>query len=328
MKLTAVLLLCLLPALPSLAQDAPPAPANPAPANPAAAPQPSDPLVVDLSTPEKTVETFVATLSRHDFAATMRCVQSSRETPYLREVLTRPGGVPPNLQVTTSVREKTDTTATVAYVLVESREKKYEATLPLAKTGDEWKVVADAWDEKITSGATKMTNPLAIAATVVTHPDEFEKATKDGSTPPQTNNANFAALSNIKQIALGCLMYAQDYDEKYPASAANYKKAVFPYIKNDKVFTSPLDAPGTVSVKFNTQLAGVSMARIAKFANIVMLYEGTWGKPLFRYDGKAAVAFADGRVKLITPDEAKKVFWTLPGAKTAPKKAAGPKRRP
>jgi len=56
-----------------------------------------------------------------------------------------------------------------------------------------------------------------------------------------------ACLSNIKQLGLAVMMYAQDYDERLPrhcqqpASGANYTwcKATEPYTKNAQIFQCP-----------------------------------------------------------------------------------------
>ena len=51
-----------------------------------------------------------------------------------------------------------------------------------------------------------------------------------------------SCLSNIKQIGLGNLMYAQDYDERlgiYDWQAARMWVAVGPYVKNTQIFVCP-----------------------------------------------------------------------------------------
>ncbi|MBM3499359.1 MAG: DUF1559 domain-containing protein [Armatimonadetes bacterium] len=59
-----------------------------------------------------------------------------------------------------------------------------------------------------------------------------------------------ACLSNIKQIALGCLMYAQDYDEMmvtgsgYQNTTINWQLKVEPYMKNTQIFVCPSQARG------------------------------------------------------------------------------------
>src|SRR5205085_11881776 len=43
------------------------------------------------------------------------------------------------------------------------------------------------------------------------------------------------ALSNAKQLGLGLMMYAQDYDETLP-TGENINEKIQPYIKNDSLF--------------------------------------------------------------------------------------------
>lgn len=47
-----------------------------------------------------------------------------------------------------------------------------------------------------------------------------------------------SCMSNVKQIALGLLMYSQDYDERFPLGY-NWNEAMYPYIKNNVVFVCP-----------------------------------------------------------------------------------------
>jgi prepilin-type N-terminal cleavage/methylation domain-containing protein/prepilin-type processing-associated H-X9-DG protein len=59
-----------------------------------------------------------------------------------------------------------------------------------------------------------------------------------------------SCLSNEKQMALGVLMYAQDYDEKFPGGGGMYPpgawgpgsawwEEIYPYIKNTQIFVCP-----------------------------------------------------------------------------------------
>ncbi|MCX6366922.1 MAG: prepilin-type N-terminal cleavage/methylation domain-containing protein [Armatimonadetes bacterium] len=54
-----------------------------------------------------------------------------------------------------------------------------------------------------------------------------------------------ACLSNTKQLSLGVMMYAQDYDETLPVIGYNqmcrgrWQWQIYPYVKNEKVFTCP-----------------------------------------------------------------------------------------
>jgi len=62
-----------------------------------------------------------------------------------------------------------------------------------------------------------------------------------------------SCLSNLKQLGLGLLMYAQDYDEALPATYQWYvqgsdwplyawRPCIFPYVKNGQLFQCPSDS--------------------------------------------------------------------------------------
>ena len=80
------------------------------------------------------------------------------------------------------------------------------------------------------------------------------------------NARRASCQSNLKQIGLGLLQYAQDYDEKLCNSrygsdtnsdnGDNYKwmDAIFPYVKSEQIFTCPSDIDQTVGgVVYSTQ---------------------------------------------------------------------------
>jgi prepilin-type N-terminal cleavage/methylation domain-containing protein len=64
-----------------------------------------------------------------------------------------------------------------------------------------------------------------------------------------------ACLSNMKQIGIGLIMYASDYDSQYPPSQlpssgpniVSWPQMMQPYIKNEQVFVCPSTAPGSFS---------------------------------------------------------------------------------
>jgi len=51
------------------------------------------------------------------------------------------------------------------------------------------------------------------------------------------------------------------------------------------------------------------MTQFSDYARTVLFYEGDGDTPIYRYGGKAALAFLDGHVALVTPDQAKEVIW-------------------
>jgi prepilin-type N-terminal cleavage/methylation domain-containing protein len=59
------------------------------------------------------------------------------------------------------------------------------------------------------------------------------------------NARRASCMSNVKQLALGLMMYSQDYDEKFPFvrypqnGTKTWDDQIFPYIKSDQVFMCP-----------------------------------------------------------------------------------------
>ncbi|MGI5817592.1 MAG: H-X9-DG-CTERM domain-containing protein [Armatimonadota bacterium] len=74
----------------------------------------------------------------------------------------------------------------------------------------------------------------------------------------------------MKQLALGCMMYAQDYDEVMPRTRSFYARTlwaneILPYVKNEGVFRCPSADP------FTWPSAGLNSASRAQ-----MSYGYTW----------------------------------------------------
>lgn len=103
-------------------------------------------------------------------------------------------------------------------------------------------------------------------------------------------------FSNLKQYALGILMYVQDYDEKLPPMKlpAQVQNRINPYIKNRSVFSCPATKLDYLP---NPALNYVSFQYIGSPSTMVMLRDA---KPHTTDTGKPGwnVAYADGHVKL------------------------------
>ncbi len=107
-------------------------------------------------------------------------------------------------------------------------------------------------------------------------------------------------LSNVKQMTLGMLFYAQDYDERFPITwstttptpghwyygptyyAQLWRDQIYPYVKNYQVFTCPSDTSTERSYMMNAGLnsnwgengSGVSLGTVVSPAECVAVCEG------------------------------------------------------
>jgi prepilin-type processing-associated H-X9-DG protein len=63
----------------------------------------------------------------------------------------------------------------------------------------------------------------------------------------------------------------------------------------------------------NKYVDGLKLAELAEPARTVLFYEGEDGKLDFRHDGRADVAFADGHVETVGPDDVLKLIWNPKG---------------
>ncbi|MCW5942302.1 MAG: hypothetical protein KIS66_08725 [Fimbriimonadaceae bacterium] len=114
------------------------------------------------------------------------------------------------------------------------------------------------------------------------------------------------ALSNLKQIALGFMLYAGDHDDAFPyvQSTASAFRQVQPYLKNEEILKTPNPSGGRIL--FNMAMAGVASTSVESAAETVLLYEDTpWP------DGKRTVAFVDGSAKRLDEAEWQAVAGTL-----------------
>jgi hypothetical protein len=125
---------------------------------------------------------------------------------------------------------------------------------------------------------------------------------------------NTSSLSNLKQLGTAAIMYCQDYDERFPPmkSAADTKRCLFPYVKNDEAFRHPDSKKPYLPNPF---VSGKTMAAIERPAELVIYYE-----PDVAADGKRGAVFADGHAKRLTEDEWEKaaMYSKIPFVRVRP----------
>ena len=92
------------------------------------------------------------------------------------------------------------------------------------------------------------------------------------------NARRASCQSNMKQLGLGMLQYAQDYDEKYSDATVGWGGAIFPYVKSTQVYVCPSDSSSAAMPRmsygenYNIGLAP-GLSSFTSSAKTVMMYE-------------------------------------------------------
>ena len=147
-------------------------------------------------------------------------------------------------------------------------------------------------------------------------------------THPNRNSPRSQCQSNLKQIGLGFLMYAQDTNDHLPAVAASggWVNAAQPYIKTWYVFhcraTNSNRDEQITDYYMNARLSGVNTRNIENVGISILLGDGTANQapdyslmqlpeawrvdetsPAWRHLETANYLFADGHVKSLKPEK-------------------------
>ena len=121
-------------------------------------------------------------------------------------------------------------------------------------------------------------------------------------------SASANCQSNLKQIALGSLMYVQDYDERFPIDA-DWETLIDPYIRNSSLWVCPAATNEKGYVR-NPRFSDVQMATIQYPAQTYLWWDagapvpGTTppvGTTSPRHSGQDNFAYTDGHVTAGNP---------------------------
>ncbi|BCM91544.1 hypothetical protein IAD21_03419 [Abditibacteriota bacterium] len=135
--------------------------------------------------------------------------------------------------------------------------------------------------------------------------------------------------SNLKQIGLGLIVYAEDYGGKFPPAhiipSAGWADSIYPYIKSPQTYQCDKASNGavkplTTDYFYNKRLSGLLSNKIKQPADVLLLGDGednapTWNawtrlpaaattdfySPSQRHRNGAIYGFADGHAKWIEP---------------------------
>lgn len=248
-------------------------------------------------TPEQTVQKFADLITRKDIDGAAALVKNGKVPAEVKQEMAKSPQWPTLTLSNLSTKINGDT-AKVTYTMHATGigdVADHEEVLDLEKTSTGWMILPP---KEMDFG---MRSLLPGVAYLFGNPKAMEGA--------QGSAKSTACVSNLKQLALATIMFTTDNDDVLKTTGAKWKTSIFPYCKNESLFTCPEDPKGTMSYSFNSSLANVNMAKIKNPANTVLAYEGAGGKLKFRHNDKAAVAFADGHVKLLTKEQAKTLSW-------------------
>ena len=113
------------------------------------------------------------------------------------------------------------------------------------------------------------------------------------------------STDKLWQLGVSTQWLVQEHEGRYRVGP-NLINALIPYVQNPGIFHLP---DSRELYTFNDNLLDLQSNDVKTPAQTVLFYEGQNETPTFRYDGKAAICFADGHVALVSPDEAKNLVW-------------------
>jgi len=112
-----------------------------------------------------------------------------------------------------------------------------------------------------------------------------------------------SCLSNMKQLGMGALMYAQDHGNMYPP-APSWLAEIQPYLPS-----GPPTCPEGAEYVMNPRLSGQPLAAITDPARTILAYEAQGGQPAFVHEGYCNVAFCDGHARAIDEGSKANFIW-------------------
>lgn len=161
-----------------------------------------------------------------------------------------------------------------------------------------WRIVPPTAEEFLASSPDKI-SPLQLAAIL---------AVRDPRLLPFIRQQR--AIRQLKQMGLGMMQFAQDYDEFIAFDDAGYERALSPYLKDATLYT----IAGTKNEKwhFNDNLSTLPLSALKEVARTVLFYDGSAPDNdhlNFRFSDKTLIGFTDGHVAAFSKDELQDLIW-------------------
>ncbi|MEI6503393.1 MAG: hypothetical protein WCP21_20460 [Armatimonadota bacterium] len=111
-----------------------------------------------------------------------------------------------------------------------------------------------------------------------------------------------SCLSNEKQLTLGLLMYATDYDERLPRRLT-WAQDIDAYVKNSALLVCPADKrENVVSYGVPGCWGGQRLLAPQRLASAIILYEVGPKGPEYRHESGMNIGYMDGHAKWCKED--------------------------
>ncbi len=154
---------------------------------------------------------------------------------------------------------------------------------------------------------------LGFAASIEIFPQLIHQS------PYDNFGRSVSCVSNLKELSLGALMYAEDYDGFAPP-LQSWNVAILEYTKNTEIYHCPTEFNQTdPSYALENRLHGIVLKELENPDRTVMLFESRSGKNLFGGHGLLpdpprhllgnSIGFVDGHVKSCKKEMINELIW-------------------
>ena len=258
----------------------------------------------DLSTPEKTVGSFLTAINASDLRGAAGLVQGTSAkavtAAFEREWRDLTGGV--KFTLSDFRAQLGGTSASASFELTYQNPATGKTTtvpdrVHLRRTKNEWRIVPGAADS-LSSGSFLTVSFLAMA---LADPDAWPRARGTAET--------LRCMANMRKLCEAALALRRANEGRFPARASEFRSNVSKYLKPADVPRCPVDRSSGESYLMNANLQGRRYNEVPLPEETVMLYEGKAQRILFRHDRRAVIGMADGSVRLVNEQQSRTVKW-------------------
>lgn len=127
--------------------------------------------------------------------------------------------------------------------------------------------------------------------------------------------------SNLKQIAIGMELYAQDYDGYLPPPERWIDSLGSKYLKSPRILTCPTAGAGDPDYAMNSSLKGKKLKDIKNLEHVVLVFDSQSGENMHggpelllrkpRHEGGDNFVFTDLHIKWVKRSETGKLKWNV-----------------